>query len=169
MNLEYAMGLVFGLAVGFGVVALLFKKKVLDMTFDERQELARGKAYRYGFQAMGVSVILYGILDETVGEWCDTLTGNLICLCIGLTVFAVTCILNDAYMSLKENPRKVMTLCFLVALMNLAIGWANAANGTVIVDGKLSTGATNLIVGGMSLLLLAVYIINYALRERETE
>ena len=169
MNLEYAMGLVFGLAVGFGVVALLFKKKVLDMTFDERQELARGKAYRYGFQAMGVSVILYGILDETVGEWCDTLTGNLICFCIGLTVFAVTCILNDAYMSLKENPRKVMTLCLLVALMNLASGWANAAHGTVIVDGKLSTGATNLIVGGMSLLLLAVYIINYALRERETE
>lgn len=169
MNLEYAMGLVFGLAVGFGVVALLFKKKVLDMTFDERQELARGKAYRYGFQAMGVSVILYGILDETVGEWCDTLTGNLICFCIGLTVFAVTCILNDAYMSLKENPRKVMTLCFLVALLNLAIGWANAAHGTVVVDGKLSTGAVNLIVGGMSLLLLAVYIINYALRERETE
>ena len=42
MNLEYAMGLVFGLAVGLGVVALLFKKKVLDMTFAERQELARG-------------------------------------------------------------------------------------------------------------------------------
>ena len=169
MNLEYAMGLVFGLAVGLGIVALLFKKKVLDMTFDERQELARGKAYRYGFQAMAVSIILYGILDETVGEWCDTLTGNFICLCIGLTVFAVTCILNDAYMSLKENPRKVMTLCLLAGLMNLAIGWANAANGTVIVDGKLSTGAVNLIVGGMSLLLLAVYIINYALRERETE
>ena len=168
MNLEYAMGLVFGLAVGLGVVALLFKKKVLDMTFDERQELARGKAYKYGFQAMGVSVILYGILDVTVGEWCDTLTGNLICFCIGLTVFAVTCILNDAYLSLKEQPRKVMTLCFLVALLNLAIGWANAAHGTV-VDGKLSTGAVNLIVGGMSLLLLAVYIINYALRERETE
>ena len=169
MNLEYAMGLVFGLAVGLGVVALLFKKKVLDMTFDERQELARGKAYKYGFQAMGVSVILYGILDVTVGEWCDTLTGNLICFCIGLTVFAVTCILNDAYMSLKENPRKVMTLCLLAGLMNLAIGWANAAHGTVVVDGKLSTGAVNLIVGGMSLLLLAVYIINYALRERETE
>ena len=169
MNLEYAMGWVLGLAVGLGLVALLFKKKVLDMTFDERQERARGKAYRYGFQAMAVSIILYGILDETVGEWCDTLTGNFICLCIGLTVFAVTCILNDAYMSLKENPRKVMTLCLLAGLMNLVLGWVNAANGTVIVDGKLSTGAVNLIVGGMSLLLLAVYIINYALRERETE
>ena len=169
MNLEYAMGLVFGLAVGLGVVALLFKKKVLDMTFDERQELARGKAYRYGFQAIGVSVILDGILDVTVGEWCDTLTGNFICLCIGLTVFAVTCLLNDAYMSLKENPRKGMTLCLLAGLMNLAIGWANAAHGTVVVDGKLSTGAVNLIVGVMSLVILAVYIINYALRERETE
>ena len=169
MNLEYAMGWVLGLAVGLGLVALLFKKKVLDMTFDERQELARGKAYKYGFQAMGVSVILYGILDVTVGEWCDTLTGNFICLCIGLTVFAVTCILNDAYLSLKEQPRKVMTLCFLVALMNLVLGWANAAHGTVVVDGKLSTGAVNLIVGVMSLVILAVYIINYALRERETE
>ena len=169
MNVEYAMGLVFGISVGLAVVALLFKKKVLDMTFDERQERSRGKAYQYGFMVMGVSIILYGVLDVTMGRWCDTLTGNLICFCIGLTVFAVTCILNDAYMSLKEKPRKVITLCLLVALMNLAIGVANAMHGTVVVDGMLSTGSVNLIVGVMSLVILAVYIVNYLLREREEE
>ena len=42
------LGLSVGIIAGLFVVALLFKKKVLDMHFDERQELARGTAFQYG-------------------------------------------------------------------------------------------------------------------------
>ena len=44
-----AVGLTVGLAIGLLFVALLFRKKVLDCTFDERQERARGVAFKYGF------------------------------------------------------------------------------------------------------------------------
>ena len=51
--MEYKLGMVFGVAVsltvGVLIVAVLFKKRVLDMTFDERQERARGQAFKLGF------------------------------------------------------------------------------------------------------------------------
>ena len=53
----------------------LFKKKVLDMHFDERQERARGKAFQYGFFTLLIAAYAYGISDVLLGRWCDVLTG----------------------------------------------------------------------------------------------
>lgn len=163
----YALGLVFGVAVACAVVALLFKKKLLDMTFDERQELARGKAFQYGFFTLVGCVLLYGTLDGAGLHWCDTLTGSVLCVCVALGVFAVTCILNDAYLSLKEKPRKVMTCFVLLTVLNLAIGAINVMNGTVVEDGGLAPGSVNLIVGVTTLVILAVYVVNYLLAQQE--
>ena len=165
--MEYALGLAFGLAVGIGIVALLFKKKVLDMTFDERQELARGKAYQYGFFTLIGCVAAYGFLDMVIGNWCDALTGGMICICIALTVFATVCILNDAYLSLKENPRKVMTTFVLITALNLFIGVMNVLNGTVMEAGRLVYGSVNLIIGITTLVIQIVYLVNYLLAGRK--
>lgn len=165
--MEYVFGLTVGLAVGIGVVALLFKLKVMDLTFDERQERARGKAFQYGFFTLAGCIVVYGLLDCAGFRWCDTLTGCIICLCMGLTVFATICILNDAYLSLKEKPRKVMTLFALLTILNLSIGAVNVMNGTVVEDGRLAAGSVNLLIGLMTLVILAVYVVNYLLTRRE--
>ena len=165
--MEYALGLALGLAVGIGVVALLLKKKVLDMTFDERQERARGKAYQYGFFTLLGCVIAYGVLDVVIGPWCDALAGGMICICLSLTVFATVCILNDAYLSLKENPRKVMTVFTLIMLLNLVIGVINVMNGAAIEEGKLTAASVNLLIGVTTLVIMAVYVVNYLLARRE--
>ena len=165
--MEYALGLIFGLAAGIGIVALLIKKKVMDMTFDERQERARGKAFQYGFFTLIGCLILYGFTDVLLGKWCDTLTGCVICVCIGLMVFAVTCILNDAYLSLKEKPRTFVTAFLLVAVSNFLIGGVNLLQGDVIVDGVLTVRSVNFICALMMLVVLAVYIVNHLLSGRE--
>ena len=163
----YVFGLVFGIALGFAIVALLFRKKVLDMTFDERQERARGKAYQYGFFTLAGCVIVYGVMDSVFGSWCDTLTGNMICFCVALIVFAAVCIWNDAYLSLRENPRKVMTVFVLVTICNLAIGVINVINGTAVENGRLVSGSVNLIIGVTTLVILVIYLVNYLLAGRE--
>lgn len=163
----YAFGLTFGVAVGCAIVALLFKKKVLDMTFDERQERARGKAFQYGFFALMACVILYGVLESVGLHWCDTLTGCTVCICIGLGVFAVSCILNDAYLSLKEKPGKVMVTLAVIAALNLSIGAVHLTDGGLVEDGLLTIRAVNPICGVMVLVILAVYGVNYLLGQRE--
>lgn len=170
---HYHMGMVLGLSAGILagllVVALLFKKKVLDMHFDERQELARGKAFQYGFFTLIIAVYAYGISDMMFGRWCDVLTGVTICLTVGLCVFAITCILKDAYLSLREKPRTVMTMFVLISAVNLGFGGMYAVSGDLLENGVLTFRAVNPILGLATLVILIVYIVNHLLRSREEE
>ena len=124
--MQYQLGLLLGLTsgvlVGFLVMALLFKRKVLDLHFDERQERARGKAFQYGFLTLMGCLFLYGASEMTLGRWCEAMAGVTLCIAISLVVFAVICIFKDAYLSLRENPRQVMTM---FTLLSLKIGRAH--------------------------------------------
>lgn len=164
-----ALGITVGILAGLFVVALLFKKKVLDMHFDERQERARGKAFQYGFFTLLIAVYAYGVSDVMFGKWCDVLTGVTLCVAAGLCVFAVTCILKDAYLSLREKPRTVMTMFALLSLLNLGIGGRHAWSGELVEDGVLTFRAVNPIIGFATLVILIVYIVNHLLRSREEE
>ena len=170
---SYHMGVLFGILVGVvaaaGLLAFLFKKKVLDMHFDERQELARGKAFQYGFFTLLISAYVYGASDVVLGRWCDVLAGVTLCVAAGICVFAVTCILKDAYLSLREKPRTVMTMFALLTLINLGFGGMYAYSGDLIEDGVLTFRAVNPIIGFATLVILIVYIVNHLLRSREEE
>ena len=163
------VGLAAGIVAGLIFVAFLFRKKVLDCHFDERQELARGKAFQYGFFTLLISTYVYGTSDVVFGRWCDALAGVTICLAISLCVFAVTCILKDAYLSLREKPRVVMTMFALLTLINLGFGVMYGVSGDLVEDGVLTFRAVNPIIGFATLVILIVYIINHLLRSREEE
>lgn len=152
-----ACGLFLGLLAGVGLVALLFKKKVLDMYFDERQERVRGVAYKYGFVALAVSIFAYGILETLLGRWCDTLVGCTLCVCLAMVVFAVVCIRKDAYLSLYEKPKSVMVTFAVISVVNLLIGLTDGLQGQLVADGVLTFHAVNPICGVMLLVVLAVY------------
>nr|WP_326165668.1 hypothetical protein [uncultured Oscillibacter sp.] len=168
-HIGIALGISVGLLAGLLFVALLFKKKILDMHFDERQELARGKAFQYGFLTLLATTYAYGISDILFGRWCDVLAGVAICLAAGLCVFAVTCILKDAYLSLREKPGKFMVLFALLSLFNLGLGVMYGVSGGLVEDGVLTFRAVNPILGAATLLILIVYIADHLLRDRAEE
>ena len=142
-SVGYLFGLVVGVLVGVGIIALLFKLKVMDLTFDERQERARGQAYKYGFWTLLSCLLLYGFSDQIFGRWCDVLVGAMLCIAAALLVFASVCIVKDAYLSLKEKPRAVMTLLAVVSILNLGIGIMNWKHGRVVEDGVLTFASVN--------------------------
>ena len=163
------VGLAAGLLAGLAFIMSLFKKKILDMHFDERQERARGKAFQYGFFTLLVAAYAYGVSDVLLGRWCDVLTGVTLCIALALCVFAVTCILKDAYLSLREKPRTVMTMFALLSTINLGFGGMYALSGDLVEDGVLTFRAVNPIIGAAVLVILIVYIVNYLLRPRDEE
>ena len=172
MDLHHAgvfVGLAAGLLAGIAFIMSLFKKKVLDMHFDERQERARGKAFQYGFFTLLIAAYAYGVSDVLLGRWCDVLTGVTLCIALALCVFAVTCILKDAYLSLREKPRTVMTMFALISAMNLGFGVMYALSGGLVEDGVLTFRAVNPVIGFVTLVILIVYIVNHLLRSREEE
>ena len=166
-NFGLLAGVLVGALVGVGIVALLFKLKVMDLTFDERQERARGQAYKYGFWTLLTCLLLYGFSDMVLGRWCDVITGVMLCVAVAMVVFASVCIVKDAYLSLREKPRTVMTLLAVVSALNLVIGVMNWKNGRVMENGILNFAAVNGICGFMALVILAVYLVNYLLVKRE--
>ena len=106
MTAETMLGALAGLAVAVILIGVLIRARVLDMTFDERQERARGTAYKYAFIATLVTAALYGGSELLLGRWCDAMTGAVLCFCVGGGVFASTCIVKGAYVSLREKPRR---------------------------------------------------------------
>ena len=166
-NFGLLVGVLVGALVGVGIIALLFKLKVMDLTFDERQERARGQAYKYGFWTLITCLLLYGFSDMILGRWCDVITGVMLCVAAAMMVFASVCIVKDAYLSLKEKPRAVMTLLAVVSILNLGIGIMNWKHGRVVEDGVLTFASVNGICGLMTLVILVVYLVNYLLAKRE--
>ncbi len=169
----YHAGVLFGLAVGvlagLAFVMFLFKKKVLDARFDERQERARGKAFQYSFFTLLIASYAYGVSDVLLGRWCDVLTGVTLCVALSLCVFAVTCILKDAYLSLREKPRTIMTFFALLSIVNLGFGVMYHISPGLTENGVLTFRAVNPIMGAATLVILAVYIVNHLLRPRDEE
>ena len=93
LSLGYNFGILaavlVGALVGLGIIALLFRLKIMDLTFDERQERARGQAYKYGFWTLMTCLLLYGFSDMVLGRWCDVITGVMLCVAVAMVVFAV--------------------------------------------------------------------------------
>ncbi len=164
-----ALGILVGVIAASGLLAFLFKKKVLDCHFDERQERARGKAFQYGFFTLLIAAYAYGVSDVLLGRWCDVLTGVTLCIALALCVFAVTCILKDAYLSLREKPRTIMTFFALLSIVNLGLGVMYHISPGLTENGVLTFRAVNPIIGAAVLVILIVYIVNYLLRPRDEE
>lgn len=163
------LGFLSGLVIAAFLVAFLLKKKVLDNTFDERQERARGVAFKYGFFTLMICIILYGLSEILLDRWCDAFTGGMICICISVTVFAAVCIRKDAYLSLNERPKRIIQLFSACVVMNLALGLIPLLNGELMEDGIVSFRAANLIAGAAFLIILILYVVKLAADKRVEE
>ena len=97
----------------FSIIAVLFliviiralRKAATNPTkYDERQILMRGKAYQIGFMTilgLNVSFIFFSVFFDAMITY--GYLWNCVSMIIGLTVFAVYSICNDAFFSLKED------------------------------------------------------------------
>ena len=167
ISAETVLGALVGVAVAGILVAVLFRNKVLDMTFDERQQRARGVAYKYGFITMMACLALYGGSELLLGRWCDALAGAVLCMCLGGGVFASTCIVKGAYLSLREKPRQILVTLIAATAANLLCGAARLLEGGLVEDGVLTSRSLNLQLGLLCLVILTVYLAHGAGRDRE--
>lgn len=102
-NLIIVMGmaLIFLICV---VIAVIKKKKgYLKCNYDERQKAIQGRAYKYGFFAIGIYQLFNGAICADTKPWADVLDMNFVGLAIGIFVYAFYAIWNDAYASVNEN------------------------------------------------------------------
>jgi MFS family permease len=162
--LYYVMGIFAGLAVAAVVLLLRTRSRkskgvVPAEKYDERQQLARGKAFKAAFFILMIYTAIQGMLATLLGlVWCDMLTSAVIGICLALTVFLIISILNDAYITLQESPSRAISIFVACSMMNLVVGISTAEKEAVIAGGQLTYHALNLIIAAMFFIVLVVFV-----------
>ena len=142
MSTSYGAGLAFGIVTALIVFALVWKfsRKSLKGTFDERQELVRGRGYKYAcFTMLGLLVL--DLLIESLDAF-ETLpvTRSLaifIMILAGVMVYALYCIKNDSYFGVGTDTRTYRAVMWIVIVCNAISGISGLRSGAM-EDGKLA-------------------------------
>lgn len=169
-----SIGVICGVLVGVVLVAFILKATKTDGTmkckYDERQQIVRGKGFKYGFFTLMIYNFLYAAVESSMERrYMDTWTAMILGIAAGVLVYVSYCIWNEGYFSLNESPKRVMIAFVLIAAINLVLGGIQIRRGGVIVDGVLTAQCMNLICGGMFLIVFAVLFAKRIRNKREAE
>ena len=174
--MEKFLGFIFGVVVSgllFGSVVLAgMKKSKTDGSvfakYDERQQLVRGKGWKYGFFTIVAADAIYAVLVDILGFVpCHSVVSATASIILGVMVYCVYCIMHDGYYGLNENRRICNMIFLFIGLANLGIGTMNVIHGEMIVEGQISLKATNLLCAVLMFVILGASIIKEAFEKKE--
>ena len=144
MSTSYAAGLAFGIVTALIIFALIWKfsKRSLKGSFDERQELVRGRGYKYAcFTFLGLLTL--DLLLESFDAF-ETLPVSrtlalFVIILVGVMVYALYCIKNDSYFGVGTDARTYRAVMWVVIVCNAISGITGLKDG-IMEDGKLAFG-----------------------------
>lgn len=162
----YKFGIVFGVAIGILLVIILLtltkNGDKVKCQFDERQELVRGRGFKYGFFTIMISNTVLLILQVLeVSLFSNTEVTMLISIVLGVSVFASYCIWHDGYFALNENRRKLIVVFGVCGLMNIVISIANIWNGKIMQDGALTFYSSNIFCALLFVEIFSMLLIKH--------
>lgn len=167
---EMFFGLLFGLELGFLMLLLTRKKGKIRAEYDERQELSRGRGYKWGFLTFGIFSLVMGSLSlwdiEVPVEQPIIWFGSLM---LAITVTYVYFVWHDCLIGLQEEDRTVTIMLWVVLIPNLSAAVCNTVTGRVIRDGKLSIDSINYLFVFYALAILIARLARKAADKREAD
>ncbi len=168
----YWMGVALGFLFVISILALfkfMKRDRPLKCKYDERQELVRGRGFRYAFFVW----LIYGIWDVFFGESLTVLAEHSIItfcgICLGCFVYAAYAIWNDGYFALNEKPWRVVLVFVGLAVVDFALAGIQIGRGDMQRDGRIAICATNLISGVTLLMVVAVVVVKNLYKKRQED
>lgn len=171
---EYKLGFIVGIIAGcillavFGAITRTKRRKDGKMRceFDERQEIVRGRGFKYGFFALLLTNLVSGFyfeLSETVVT--DAFTFCVFTCCVGICVYVVYCIWNDAYFALNEKRNRLLAVFIFTFALNLLCGIRNLLTD----EGDEVSGLTNLLISVMFCVIFLTLLLKKKKDKKEAE
>ena len=130
--------------VGVMIAAWLLSRKSWkkECEYDEMQLKIRAKGYQIGFYTALFLMFVLILLWEL--NWLTVVTPGFViytALLISVTVFAVYCILNDAFLAIRGNANRYFWLFGLVIVFDGIVVVRHMINGEMLECGKLTFGS----------------------------
>ena len=137
--------------------------------YDERQEMDRGRGFRYVFFTMLIFIGLVFTIDMTGLAWHLDLTFLYGCgFFLGILVYAVYGVWHECYFALNQKTRTVLISFAFIGIFNLVLGLDSLLSGTIIENGRLSFRVLNLMCAAL-FLILALTIVAKKVRDSREE
>ncbi|MBP3460773.1 MAG: hypothetical protein J6K58_16405 [Lachnospiraceae bacterium] len=168
------LGVLCGGLVGVILVVVLLRLTKKDGSikckYDERQQAVRGRGFKYGFFTLMFYDLVYAWIDEILGRrYFENSVGMIVGIFLGVLVYVSYCIWHEGYFSLNENPKKVLIVFAVIAIMNFAVFAVQLNRGNVIENGILTFRCVNLLCGIMFLIVFGVLLIKAICNKKEME
>lgn len=139
MNIEYLLGFVSSIIVMAIILLVIRKKSRGTCSYDERQELIRGRGFRYGFFVMAFLMVAGVILDQGMGGLPIELSLLMIgCVMAGCLVVVIYDIWKDAYWGVGQKARPYFILFLVVMATQCAALAEHIQAGDIVVNGRLA-------------------------------
>ncbi|MCI5700205.1 MAG: hypothetical protein MR308_07505 [Lachnospiraceae bacterium] len=172
MSEAMKLGIICGVLIGVILVVILVRWMKTDGSrkcrYDERQELVRGRGFKYAFFTLmiynGIYLILNLLFDKMPA---DPASGIFIGICISVSVYAIYGIWHDGYLALNENPVRVIVAFICIGLFNVVVTIHSFMEGDIIVDGQLTFHSTNLFCAVLLLLIAATILVKRIKTQKE--
>ncbi len=155
----YMIGVCVGILAGLLAVLIcrLAGRGRCAKTYDERQIAAQGKAakaaYYTGMAYAAVCALADALLRPT---WLTVAPVMFVGVILTTGVYAVFCVLHDAYFNLSDSPRRTMILWLMLTAVQFLNTWSAFSDGGLIEDGALNMRIVMSLSTGLLLLLVAV-------------
>lgn len=175
LNLGMLAGILCGIIVGTIIVILFLKLTKKDASvkckFDERQELIRGRGFKYGFFTLLIYDAFVAFFYESLAlnQYIDSILLHLIGIFIAILVYVSYCIWNEGYFSVNENPKKVLIGFAVIAVFNFLIGYMQLKDKGIFENGVLTYRCINLLCGFIFLIIFAQLLMKKLLIKAEEE
>ncbi len=134
--------------------------KFKEAKYDERQTAVRGRAFKYAYGTLLVTLLLYAA-STGLWNWCVPFTGCAAAIAISLVPYVWVSITNEAYWWANTSRVGQYVVFALLGLMNLGLALSSWLEGDLIVGGVLQIGGANLMLG-----LVFIYIFALAMIQR---
>lgn len=150
---------------------VITRKSCSAKQYDEMQLKIRAKGYQIGFfTALFLMMVLLLLLESTLLTLVTPGFVAFAALIASLTVFAVYCILNNAFLSLRGNAKSYIVLYTIIVILDGFNTIRSIINGELLENGKLTfCSSTSAVVFVAFLVILITLLVKTARNRKEAE
>lgn len=173
-ELERMVGVLVGGFVGLAIAAITIvicnKNKKFKTNYDERQQIERGKAYKYSFYAMcAYYALLMAVFIGEVPLPFDMPSLMFLGIAVGLLTNCEYSIIKGAYWGMNNDPKKYSLSFLIITALNIFLAIMQNKNGMVYSDGQFHSGMVNVICAIIFVILGLTLAIKSAIKRNDRE
>ena len=163
----FAVGIMMVAVVSVIIAKITRKKCAGKGEYDERQQIARGKAYTMAYATLLIYLVFWMIMRSLEVPFFMQSLSVALGMLLSIAVFVGYSIFHDAYFKASESPKHWLIIICAAGLLNLGIGVWHLFRETTL-QGRLYENY-NLFVGLLLVVTLAFIVVKRAMDRRGAE